>query len=519
MLSNKRPIRQQRAQRFLLDSDPSIGDFHNFLEIAHECKGSSVDFSWNVDEQVFTVRLIFSNELELPVWKLYKGNKEKTLVWEHESCDIPLIFNLVAMETNMHQSSVIAERALCAVKLNVNMARTADTLYSFHPSSNPDETPTKVAKADSSNVIQLIDKTKGSDKRVKPALADPSEVSQSTVSLPELVSAETGLLTYPAFLFMLEREFYLAWRANRGLSILIFSVNCPQATRLGVRNLDGPIKEYLSLVMKTKRKYDVLAHYKDGLFALILPQTAISGAKGVARRMLKALEAKSNPFSASLSCSFGAADVRTDGRTLSMILVAAEQARKTAEEVGPKILAYRDLLIDKAPQEQERYQQQCVLGNLNHAVYGSMVEGLKKEVSNPDTGIYVLPIFQHFLQHDYRRAVRENQSLSTLSFSIHVEGSNLDAQQQIAIKKNVLHYIAKVKRRTDVLSEYSDGRYILILPDTTVSGANHLAKRINEIVEPRQAMLTDGQGETKLKFWALDAVSNYQLLLAGSAIK
>jgi GGDEF domain-containing protein len=518
MLSNKRPLRQQRAQRFLLDADPSISDFHNFLEIAHECRGSSVDFSWKTDEQVFTVRLSFSNELNSPVWKLYKGNKEKTLVWEHESCDIPLIFNLVATETNMHQSSVIAERALCAVKLNVNMARTADTLYNFHPSNSGSETPAKMAKSDPSNVVRLIDRGKESGKRVKPAIANPPEASPNIVSLPELVSAETGLLTYPAFLFMLEREFYLAWRANRGLSILIFSVNCPQATRLGVRSLDGPIKEYLSLVMKTKRKYDVLAHYKDDLFALILPQTAVSGAKGVARRMLKALEAKSNPFGASLGCSFGAADVRCDGRTLSMVLVAAEQARNTAEEIGPKILAYRDLLIDKAPHEQETYQQQCVLGNLNHAVYGSMVEGLKKEVSSPDTGIYILPIFQHFLQHDYRRAVRENQSLSTLSFSIDVEGSNLDAQQQTTIKKKVLHYIARIKRRTDVLSEYSDGRYILILPDTPVTGAHHLAKRINEIIEPRQAMLTDGQGETKLKFSALDAISNYQLLLAVATI-
>ncbi|PWT97312.1 MAG: hypothetical protein C5B53_08255 [Candidatus Melainabacteria bacterium] len=328
------------------------------------------------------------------------------------------------------------------------------------------------------------------------------------------------MLTYPAWLLMLEREYYLAWRANRSLSILIFSVECPQATRLGVRIIDGPVKEFLSLIMKTKRKYDVLGHYKDGLFAMILPQTTVSGAKSIARRMLKSLEAKSNPFNAApLSCSFGAADVRNDGRTLSMVLMAAEQARKTAEEVGPKILTYRDLLIDKTPQEQELFRQQCILGNLNHSVYGSLVEGLKKELSCQDTGVFRLPIFQHFLQHDYRRALRENQSLSTLSISIDVQDGTLDSQRQNSIKRSILSYIARIKRRTDVLSEYYNGQFILILPDTPVSGANHLARRINEMVEHGKALISDGSCEAKLTFATLDAVSNYEVLLGETSVQ
>src|SRR5258708_1331933 len=158
--------------------------------------------------------------------------------------------------------------------------------------------------------------------------------------------------------------------------------------------------------------------------------------------MLKALEAKINPFTASISCSFGAADVRSDGRTLSMVLMAAEQARNTAEEVGPKILAYRDLLIDKNPQEQELHHQQCALGNLNHSVYGSMVEKLKKELSSESTGVFLLPMFYHFLQHDYRRALRENQSLSTLSFTIEVNASTsgLETQQHMSVKRDILSF-------------------------------------------------------------------------------
>jgi GGDEF domain-containing protein len=515
MLCKNSSLRHQKAQRYLLNSAPTISDFHNFLEIALSRKGCWIEFSWRVKTELFTMGLVFNEVLNSPSWRLYTGAQDRALIWEHNSCDIPLIHNLVAMHARMDEAKVQADGAMCAVKLNATSALTSDTLYSFHPSGNEEETPRRLVKSKIADIVELNNKTKSTKDKEKSAGDKPESTGTSPASSPsQLISAETGLVTYPAFLLMLEREYYLAFRANRSLSILIFSIECNQLALAGAQPFNGAIKEHLSNILKTRRKYDVLAHYKNNHFALIMPQTNVSGAKAIARRMLKTLEAKANPFTESLSCAFGAADVRNDGKTLSMVLMAAEETRKTAAEVGPKILTYRDLLIDKTPQEQEVFRQQCIMANLNHSVYGSLVEKLRNEISSARSGVFALPMFYHFLEHDYRRAVRDNQNLSVLSFALKVNSPevSIDPQKYALLAKEILSWVAKIKRRTDVLTEYHAGRFALILPDTSVVSANALANRISEIVAKGQSYNSSSSTKVELEFSAIDVIQDYPQL-------
>lgn len=520
MLCKNTSLRQQKAQRYLLNSPPTIADFHHFLDIAVNRKGCWIDFSWRVNEQLFTIGLVFNEVLSSPVWKLYRGTETRSLIWEHQSCDIPLVFNLVAMHTNMDESTVRADGAMCSVKLDKNTASTQDTLYSFQPAPKAEESPETITKSMAGTVVQLPDAAKSKPSKEKATDDSPKkEVWSPAPALPQLISAETGLLTYPGFLLMLEREYYLAWRANRSLAILIFSIECRQLSQVAAQAGKLAIKEHLARIMKIKRKYDVFAHYKGDHFAFILPQTTVTGAKAIARRIAKALETKANPFAESLTCAFGAADVRGDGKTLSMVLMAAEEARRSAEEVGPKILTYRDLLISKDPEEQERFRQQCILANLNHSVYGSLVENLKTELSSAKTGVFTLPMFYHFLEHDYRRAVRENQSVSLLTFSVKFDPQKVTAgsPEEVLLARDILAYVTKIKRRTDVLSEYQNGQFALILPDTPTSGAKALAKRISSIIEQGQTFASSPSGPVGLDFSVVDAMRDYANLLHASA--
>jgi two-component system cell cycle response regulator len=429
------------------------------------------------------------------------------VVWEHQSCDVPLIFNLVAMQANMDQATMRADGAMCAVRLDTDKAITQKALYNFHKSPDADLPPEHTTIPASVNSAQSITKIQPIANRPKIKSGPPKVPAP-----PQVVSADSGLITYPAFLFMLEREYYLAWRANRSLALLIFSIDGQQPRQVEVETVDPFMPLHLSHILRIKRKSDILAHYKGQQFALLLPHTTVTGAKIIARRIVKALEASGQSTGQSITCTFGAADVKGDGKTLSMVLMAAEEAKRFGEESGTRIVAYRDVLINKSPEERALHHQQCTLANLNHSVYGSMVEKLKSELSAKQTGVFLAPVLSYFLEHDYRRAVRENQSLCVLTFSFKIEFAN-KAPQYPFLQKELLGYVAKVKRRTDILAEYNQGTFALLLPDTPISGAKTLAKRMKDVLEQGANVVPNNSIQVKLEFQAADAANGYPNLV------
>src|SRR5215471_4488808 len=103
----------KRTDRQLLPSPPSINDFNHFLYSAQKLNGRWVDFSWKANNgQMYTVSVSWSGSLSLPVWRLYGGDESRSLQWEHQTCDVPLVFNLVATHSGMNDRLVHAEKAL-----------------------------------------------------------------------------------------------------------------------------------------------------------------------------------------------------------------------------------------------------------------------------------------------------------------------------------------------------------------------------------------------------------------------
>lgn len=147
-----------------------------------------------------------------------------------------------------------------------------------------------------------------------------------------LTDSQTGALTYPAFQFMLEREFARAFRFSSEFSLLIFCI------RLGGGDASRPSPaasvmpmNALSLatqaISQIKRDVDVFGHVGDRAFGLILPGVGTNQSHALVDRIvadLPKLASKLGGYWPILH--FGIAGVPDDARDLASLFHAAQNA-------------------------------------------------------------------------------------------------------------------------------------------------------------------------------------------------
>lgn len=150
-----------------------------------------------------------------------------------------------------------------------------------------------------------------------------------------LTRQDTGLYTYPAFLWMLEREFNRWERFSRPLSVVLLDITTrPQEQGQMPEPLPiAGVREIAERLKKFKRKTDILAHYETFGFALILPETEQISARNLADRLVESLVA--NPLQGALNstpllASAGVASIPEDCISLSGLLGRA-RARKSGQ--------------------------------------------------------------------------------------------------------------------------------------------------------------------------------------------
>lgn len=157
-----------------------------------------------------------------------------------------------------------------------------------------------------------------------------------------LVRQETGILTYPAFLYFLDQEYLRYEYFNFPFSIVIFS--------LGYRRQTGQVEALQMLAVKramqriglVKRPIDLLGHYETFDFALLLPNSNAKAAAALANRIVDVL--KEAPLtgdmdSRGLVFAFGVAGVPEDGQELDKLLDAAKAARDLSKSSQRVVLA------------------------------------------------------------------------------------------------------------------------------------------------------------------------------------
>ncbi len=165
----------------------------------------------------------------------------------------------------------------------------------------------------------------------------------------QLVRAETGILSYPSFIYFLDLEWLRYEYFNLPFSLVVFSLG----QRKGV---DGPVEALQMLAVRramqrislVKRHVDFLGHYETFDYALLLPNTNSAAAGALANRIadvLREAPLASDMDSRSLAVAFGVATVPEDCQELDKLLIAAKKARDRAKQVQQRVVLAREVLI------------------------------------------------------------------------------------------------------------------------------------------------------------------------------
>jgi GGDEF domain-containing protein len=185
------------------------------------------------------------------------------------------------------------------------------------------------------NLVTFVDELPDSTEKAAPE----TDIDWSLARTAEaaLTRPDTGLLTYPAFLFLLEKEYYRWERFGRPVAVILLELNIKgkEVEQGGVPGIPEPlppaaIKEVAERINKLKRKTDVFTHYETYGFALLLPETESTSAKNFAGRLAEML--MTTPLSAAFGgkpvlASVGVGAVPDDCSSVGAMLAAARPPR------------------------------------------------------------------------------------------------------------------------------------------------------------------------------------------------
>jgi GGDEF domain-containing protein len=155
--------------------------------------------------------------------------------------------------------------------------------------------------------------------------------------------ADTGMFTYPAFLYFLEQEYFRCYRTGSALSLMILELRVVGNELVGRGPLDVPaMAEIFRRISQLKRGIDIIAHYEHLDFAMILPNTAHAGAFTFAKRLHKELTDTTLPgmLPGQLSVAMGIASIPKDCNELTRLLAAAEAAKAQSIQRRTPITLY-----------------------------------------------------------------------------------------------------------------------------------------------------------------------------------
>lgn len=166
-------------------------------------------------------------------------------------------------------------------------------------------------------------------------------LSTQTEQLTQLALTDplTGLANRRHILEQMEREFIRARRYRRPLSLVFIDMDGfkPINDRFGHIFGDDILRGAAVSLSGVLRSTDLLARIGGDEFAILLPETAISGAQGVVTKLRKALSAYSRHLGATipeLTFCAGISQLRQDDQTSESLLARADDAQCRAKDAG-----------------------------------------------------------------------------------------------------------------------------------------------------------------------------------------
>lgn len=194
--------------------------------------------------------------------------------------------------------------------------------------------------------LDLITKCepKMASRTLMPKIIDSEAVEAVANSMRNMA---TGLYTYDAFLFFLEQEYLRRFRTETDLSVIIFEMKTVRQGSVTVReplnaeNVNAFGKR-LSLI---KRPLDLLAHYENNDFAILMPNTSSHGASVFATRVVETF--RKDPLETAngsdVALTMGIAGMPDDFLDPPYLLAGAEAAKQEALRSNLSIVQFKDL--------------------------------------------------------------------------------------------------------------------------------------------------------------------------------
>jgi hypothetical protein len=162
-----------------------------------------------------------------------------------------------------------------------------------------------------------------------------SKVEWGQMQLAEkaLTMPDTGLYTFPAFLYFLDREYCRFERFQRPFSLVVLKIGIlprnapPDADSSKLRPLPiTAVKDLGKTVTRIKRQIDILAHYQTFDYALLLPETGKQSIGNFVDRLSEVLRVTNLQDIGSdeiIDFAIGYASLPEDGNNLDLIISLA----------------------------------------------------------------------------------------------------------------------------------------------------------------------------------------------------
>jgi len=162
----------------------------------------------------------------------------------------------------------------------------------------------------------------------------------------------TGLYNHDYFQNMLQQEILLAQRHNRKLSLMMIDIDHFKDfnDKWGHQVGDIVLQEVSNTIRNSCRKTDIVARYGGEEIAIILPETNIAAALGVAeqlRQKIESLEVENKEKPLKVTISIGVSELQGDARERAILIRKADMAMYESKKNGRNRVSQIQSLVEE----------------------------------------------------------------------------------------------------------------------------------------------------------------------------
>jgi GGDEF domain-containing protein len=335
-----------------LPFEPTVSEFEYFLSQAMACQGKLITFAWKsaASSNQFMVKLTHQPGYRT-LWQLHRYEYGKAVViMEHTSNDVLLIHNLIMCASGSSDKAVNAEAALSVNGPQRDVSKVSYVSSRGTALSNTDgqvvKTTSELPKVEIKAAVAETFQSKSSNGFASESfkVEDPGEETRRVMAAL-FGQTQLGILSYSAYLFLLQRELDKARATQTPVSIVVLQAliyaETPTQTHRPLP-MQASV-EMVDRINKAKREIDSLAQLDHDRLILLMPGITKEAAKEFAARLERYI--LESPLCvgiepANLNVSSGVATFPGEGQDLDTLVAKACGAQCKAKVATAKAINY-----------------------------------------------------------------------------------------------------------------------------------------------------------------------------------